>query len=51
MILLLVLFVYVPVLVASPADIVSLNYVVDTLVFSGAALVLANASGTGERAA
>jgi uncharacterized membrane protein len=45
MILLLVLFVYVPVLIASPSDIVSLNYVVDTLVFSGAALLLANASG------
>lgn len=45
MILLLVLFVYVPVLVASPSDIVSLNYVVDTLVFSGAGLLLADASG------
>lgn len=43
MILLLVLFVYFPVLVASPADIVSLNYFVDTLLFSGAALVLADA--------
>ena len=43
MILLLVLFVYLPVLVASPNDIVSLNYFVDTLLFSGAALVLADA--------
>jgi len=43
MILLLVLFVYLPVLVASPTDIVSLNYFVDTLLFSGAALVLADA--------
>jgi hypothetical protein len=43
MILLLVLFVYFPVLVASPTDIVSLNYFVDTLLFSGAALVLADA--------
>jgi len=42
MILLLVLFVYLPVLVASPTDIVSLNYFVDTLLFSGAALVLAD---------
>ena len=43
MILLLVLFVYLPVLVASPTDIVSLNYFVDTLLFSGAILVLADA--------
>jgi uncharacterized membrane protein len=43
MILLLVLFVYLPILVASPTDIVSLNYVVDTLLYSGAALVLAYA--------
>lgn len=43
MILLLVLFVYLPVLVASPTDIVSLNYFVDTLMFSGAALLLADA--------
>jgi uncharacterized membrane protein len=45
MILLLVLFEYLPVLIASPVDIVSLNYVFDTLAFSGAALVLADASG------
>lgn len=43
MILLLVLFVYLPILVASPTDIVSLNYFADTLLFSGAALVLADA--------
>jgi hypothetical protein len=38
-----VLFVYLPVLAASPTDIVSLNYFVDTLLFSGAGLVLADA--------
>src|SRR5712691_7310808 len=43
MILLLVLFVYLPILVASPTDIVSLNYFADTLLFSGAVLVLADA--------
>jgi len=43
MILLLVLFVYPPILVASPTDIVSLNYFADTLLFSGAVLVLADA--------
>ena len=43
MILLLVLFVYLPILVASPTDIVSLNYFFDTLLFSGAALVLGDA--------
>jgi uncharacterized membrane protein len=42
-ILLLVLFVYVPILVASPTDIVALNYVADTLLYSGAVLVLADA--------
>jgi uncharacterized membrane protein len=42
-ILLLVLFVYLPILVASPTDIVSLNYVADTLLYSGAVLVLADA--------
>lgn len=39
MILLLVLFVYLPILVASPTDVVSLNYFVDALLFGGAALV------------
>jgi uncharacterized membrane protein len=42
-ILLLVLFVYLPLLVASPADLESLNYFFDTLLFSGAVLVLADA--------
>ncbi len=45
MILLLVLFVYLPLLVASPTDIVSLNYFFDTLAFGGAILLLAGASG------
>jgi uncharacterized membrane protein len=45
MILLLVLFVYLPLLIASPKDVVSLNYFFDTLAFSGAALALAEASG------
>jgi uncharacterized membrane protein len=45
MILLLVLFVYLPLLIASPNDLVSLNYFFDTLAFSGAALALAEASG------
>lgn len=44
MIFLLVLFVYLPITAASPTDIDNgLNYFVDTLVFSGAALVLADA--------
>jgi uncharacterized membrane protein len=45
MILFLVLVVYLPLLVASPADIVSVNYFFDTLMFSGAILLLAGASG------
>jgi uncharacterized membrane protein len=44
MILLLVLFEYLPMLIASPKDIVSLNYFFDTLFFSGAVLVLGDAS-------
>ena len=44
MIFLLVLFVYLPILAANPSDIgVGLNYFFDTLAFSGAALVLADA--------
>lgn len=43
MILLLVLFVYLPMLVASPTELESLNYFFDTLLFSGAILVLAEA--------
>jgi uncharacterized membrane protein len=45
MILLLVLFEYLPMLIASPKDIVSLNYFFDTLFFGGAVLLLADASG------
>jgi uncharacterized membrane protein len=45
MILLLVLFVYLPLLVKSPTDIVSVNYFFDTLAFGGAILLLAGASG------
>jgi uncharacterized membrane protein len=44
MILLLVFCVYLPLLVASPADIVSVNYFFDTLMFGGAILLLAGAS-------
>ena len=43
-VLLLVLFVYLPILVASPADIANgLNYLVDTLALSGSAFALAAA--------
>jgi hypothetical protein len=43
-ILLLVLFVYLPILVANPSSMgEGLNYFVDTLAFSGVALVLADA--------
>jgi uncharacterized membrane protein len=45
MVLLLVLFEYLPILIASPKDIVSQNYVFDTLAFSGAVLLLADACG------
>lgn len=45
MILLLVLFEYLPMLIASPKDIVSLNYFFDTLFFGGAVLLLADACG------
>jgi|HubBroStandDraft_4_1064222.scaffolds.fasta_scaffold206480_1 uncharacterized membrane protein len=45
MILFLVFVVYLPLLVASPGDIVSVNYFFDTLMFSGAILLLADASG------
>jgi uncharacterized membrane protein len=44
MILLLVLFIYLPILLAEPSSIANgLNYFVDTLAFSGAALALADA--------
>jgi uncharacterized membrane protein YkgB len=46
MILLLMLFVYLPILIAEPLSIANgLNYFFDTLVLSGAGLVLANAIG------
>jgi uncharacterized membrane protein YphA (DoxX/SURF4 family) len=45
MILLLVLFVYLPLLVKGPADIVNVNYFFDTLMFGGAILLLADACG------
>jgi len=44
MVLLLVMFVYLPILFSNPSDVDNgLNYVVDTLAFSGASLVLADA--------
>jgi uncharacterized membrane protein len=49
MILVLCLFIYLPIVVAIPSDIGNgLNYFVDTLLFSGAALVLADALPKGE---
>jgi uncharacterized membrane protein len=42
-ILLTVLWIYLPMLVAAPTDVVALNYFFDTLLFSGAILLLANA--------
>jgi uncharacterized membrane protein len=41
--LLLVFFVYLPLLIATPTDLLSLNYVFDSLLFSGAILLLADA--------
>ncbi len=43
MILLLMLFVYLPLLIASPTGLEALNYFFDTLLFCGAILVLADA--------
>jgi len=44
MVLLLMLFVYLPILIAEPLSIANgLNYFFDTLVLSGAALLLADA--------
>jgi len=43
MILLLMLFVYLPLLIASPTDLEALNYFFDTLLFCGTILVLADA--------
>jgi uncharacterized membrane protein len=42
-ILLTVLWIYLPMLLASPTDVVALNYFFDTLLFCGAILLLANA--------
>jgi uncharacterized membrane protein YphA (DoxX/SURF4 family) len=41
-ILLTVLWVYLPMLVAAPRDVVALNFFFDTLLFCGAILLLAN---------
>jgi len=43
-ILLAVLWVYLPMLLASPTDLVALNYFFDTLLFCGTILLVANAS-------
>jgi uncharacterized membrane protein len=43
MILLLMLFVYLPLLIASPTDLEALNYFFDTLLFCGTIFVLADA--------
>ena len=42
-ILLTVLWIYLPMLIAAPTDVVALNYFFDTLLFCGAILLLANA--------
>ena len=42
-ILLTVLWIYLPMLLRAPTDVVALNYFFDTLLFSGAILLLANA--------
>ena len=46
-ILLAVSCIYLPMLVAAPRDLVALNFFFDTLLFGGAILLLANASGDG----
>jgi len=43
-ILLTVLWIYLPMLLAAPTDVVALNFFFDTLLFSGAILLLANAT-------
>jgi uncharacterized membrane protein len=48
-ILLTVLWVYLPMLLAAPTDVVALNYFFDTLLFCGTILLLANAMGEGRR--
>ncbi|PYS70960.1 MAG: hypothetical protein DMF69_11895 [Acidobacteria bacterium] len=42
-ILLTVLWIYLPMLLAAPKDVVALNYFFDTMLFCGAILLLANA--------
>ena len=42
-ILLTILWIYLPMLIAAPTDIVALNYFFDTMLFCGAILLLANA--------
>ena len=42
-IFLTVLWIYLPMLIAAPTDVVALNFFFDTMVFSGAILLLANA--------
>jgi uncharacterized membrane protein len=49
-ILLLVLFEYLPMLIAGPKDIVNVNYFFDTLAFGGAVLLLADACGERSKA-
>ena len=46
-ILLTVLWIYLPMLLAAPTDVVALNFFFDTLLFAGAVLLLANAMGHG----
>ncbi len=50
-IVLTVLWVYLPMLLRAPTDIVALNYFFDTLLFGGAILLLANAMDKGTAAA
>jgi uncharacterized membrane protein YphA (DoxX/SURF4 family) len=42
-VLLTMLWIYLPMLLAAPTDVVTLNYFFDTLLFCGAILLLANA--------
>ena len=45
-ILLTVLWIYLPMLLAAPTDVVALNFFFDTLLFCGAILLLANSLET-----
>jgi uncharacterized membrane protein YphA (DoxX/SURF4 family) len=49
-ILLTVLWIYLPMLLATPTDVVALNYFFDTLLFCGTILLLANATDKGTTA-